>query len=134
MSASDWSDKGQIIWSETPFLLSIELQRSAAFTTTLSLTSVSPGTIPVRSLRSFYVKQLCIAYSSMMLLKLYTVHGLAVVVFSARSSARAHGFKGAVTSFEPVLTHHTPMDFFDVMFIILTIPKLSQNIYPQHLI
>ena len=80
MSASDWrSDKGQIIWSETPFFLSIKLWRSVAVTTTHSLTSVSPITIPVRSLRSFYVKQPCVAYSSIMLLsKLYTVHGLAV--------------------------------------------------------
>ena len=79
MSASDWrSDKSQIIWSETPFFLSVKLRRSAAVTTTLSLTSVSPGPVPVRSLRSFYVNQPHVACSSMMLpSKLYTVHGLA---------------------------------------------------------
>ena len=78
-SASDWrNDKGQIVLSETPFFLGIKLWYSTACTT-LSLTYVSPGTVPVRSLRSFYIKQQCVAYSSVMLpSKPYTVLGLAV--------------------------------------------------------
>ena len=60
--------------------------------------------------------------------------GKALVVILARNLVGVHGFKGAVTSFEPLLTLHTPMDFFDIMFINLTISNSSRKTYPEHLI
>ena len=78
----------------------------------------------MRSLRSFYVKQPCIAYSSVMLPS-NSKHGLAVTCgFSARSSVGAHGFKRAVTPLKPILTRHTPGDFFDVdLLLVMFMPK-----------